>query len=79
MTDKHIQHYDPGGRTQRKILEARQLVSSSLTADALQLIKRDDARNELSGDSGLREALAPIHRKAFEIVAEVGLEIRIEG
>ena len=35
MTDKHIQHYDPFACTQSKILEARQLVSSSLTADAL--------------------------------------------
>ena len=78
MTDKHIQHYDLGARTQRKILEARQLVSSSLTDDALRLIERD-TRNELSEDGGLREALAPIHQKAFEIVAEVGLEIRHRG
>ena len=78
MTDKHIQHHDPVARTQCKILEARQLVSSSLTADALRLIERD-ARNELSGDGGLRGALAPIHRKAFEIVAGVGLEIRHRG
>lgn len=78
MTDKHIRQYDPGGRTQRKILEARQLVSSSLTPDVLRLIQRDP-RNELSGDGGLREALAPIHRKAFEIVDELGLEIRHRG
>ena len=78
MTDKHIQHDDPFARTQSKILEARQLVSSSLTADAVRLIERD-TRNELSGDGGLREALAPIHRKAFEIVAGVGLEIRHRG
>ena len=78
MTDKHIRHHDPFARTQSKILEARQLVSSSLTADAVRLIERD-TRNELSGDGGLREALAPIHRKAFEIVAGVGLEIRHRG
>ena len=78
MTDKHIQHHDPFARTQSKILEAHQLVSSSLTADAWRLIERD-TRNELSGDGGLREALAPIHRKAFEIVAGVGLEIRHRG
>ena len=46
MTDKHIQHYDPFARTQSKICEARQLVSSSLTADAVRLIERD-TRNEL--------------------------------
>ena len=78
MTDKHIQHHDPVARTQSKIAEARQLVSSSLTADALRLIARD-TRNELSEEGGLREALAPIHRKAFDIVAEVGLEIRHRG
>ena len=78
MTDKHIQHDDPFARTPRKILEARKLVISSLTPDAVRLIERD-ARNELSGDGGLREALAPIHRKAFEIVAGVGLEIRHRG
>ena len=78
MTDKHIQHHDPVARTQSKIAEARQRVSSSLTADAVRLIERD-ARNELSGNGGLREALAPIHRKAFEIVAGVGLEIRHRG
>ena len=78
MTDKHIQHHDPVARTQCKILEARQLVNSSLTDDAVRLVERD-ARNELSGDGGLREALAPIHRKAFEIVAGVGLEIRHRG
>ena len=78
MTDKHIQNYDPFAPTQSKICEARQLVSSSLTADAVRLIERD-TRNELSGDGGLREALAPIHRKAFEIVAGVGLEIRHRG
>ena len=78
MTDKHIQHHDPGARTQSKILEARQRVSSSLTDDALRLIERA-TRNELSGDGGLRAALAPIHQKAFEIVAEAGLEIRHRG
>ena len=79
MTDKHIQDYDPGGRTQRKILEARRLViSSSLTDDAVRLIELD-TRNELPGDGGLRAALAPIHQKAFEIAAEVGLEIRHRG
>ena len=77
MTDKYIQPNDPAARTQRKIIEARQLVTS-LTAAAVRLIERD-ARNELSEDGGLREALAPIHRKAFEIVDEVGLEIRHRG
>ena len=55
MTDKHIQHYDPFARTQSKIGEARQLVSSSLTADAVRLIERD-TRNEL-GAALLRRRL----------------------
>ena len=77
-THRHTQLCDAHVRTQSKVLEARQLVSSSLTDDAVRLIERD-TRNELSGDGGLRAALAPIHEKAFEIVAEAGLEIRHRG
>ena len=77
-THRHTQLCDAHVRTQSKVLEARQLVSSSLTDDAVRLIERT-TRNELLEDGGLRAALAPIHQKAFEIVAEAGLEIRHRG